>query len=226
MLYLKIRGGKRKTKKNKKGRKTKKHKTNLKKTKTLSKKTKPPTSISIFPDKSPQLQKDNEPTRLNKFTTKNVAIKNGYNTIINNRLAYKRPARGQDLHIDTSIIYGPVVEHINKTNYKKIKKGDSIYYDRNSVVLRGPFIFQGLRRGPELLFKIKDVVYPKEYLFTISTDKLDKESLYLVKKNTKTKKNNKKLKGGNKSIFKVLNGFIHKSRNNNWVSAMDSQFHI
>ncbi len=183
MLYLKIKGGKKKTKKSRKG---KKSKTNLKKTKTITKKTKPPSSISIFPDKSPQLQKDNEPTRLNKFTTKNVAIKdknnNEYNTILNNRLAYKRPARGQDLDNDTTIIYGPIVESITKSNYKTIKKGDIIYYDRNSVVLRGPFVFQGVRRGPELLFKIKDVVYPKEYLFSIFVDRLDKENLYLVKK--------------------------------------------
>ena len=32
----------------------------------------PPSSLSIFPDKSPQLQKQGEPTKLNQFTTKNV----------------------------------------------------------------------------------------------------------------------------------------------------------
>jgi len=235
MLYLKIikKGGK--SKKSKKGKKS-----NLKNKTISKKKSKAPTSLSIFPDKSPQLQKNNEPTKLNKFTTKNVAIKdknhNEYNIILNNRLAYKRPARGQDFQNDTEIIYGPTVEPLKKNNYKSLKKGNIVYYDRASVVLRGPFIFVGHRRGPELLFKIKDVVYPREYLFSIEVDRLDKENLYLVKgnntsskkKNNKTVKKNKKnkQKGGIKNSFKILGGVIHRSNNNNWVSAMDKGFKL
>tara|TARA_B100001057_G_scaffold368469_1_gene371982 strand:+ start:11286 stop:11984 length:699 start_codon:yes stop_codon:yes gene_type:complete len=230
MLFLNIKKGGRKTKKNNKKKQKTKKKTNLKKQKTVTRKSKVPTSLSIFPDKSPQLQKDNEPTKLNKFTTKNVAVKdknhNEYNSILNNRLAYKRPARGQDLQIDTSIIYGPVVEPIKKKNYKSLKKGDVIYYDRSSVVLRGPFYFQGHRRGPELLLKVKDIVYPREYLFSIEVNKLEKENLYLVKNNKKTlkKKKTKKHKGGFKETYKVLNGLIHKSSNNNWIPSLDNKF--
>ena len=238
MLYLKIikKGGK----KSKKSKKSKKGKITNLKNKTISKKkSKAPTSLSIFPDKSPQLQKNNEPTKLNKFTTKNVAIKdknhNEYNIILNNRLAYKRPARGQDFQNDTEIIYGPTVEPLKKNNYKSLKKGNIVYYDRASVVLRGPFIFVGHRRGPELLFKIKDVVYPREYLFSIEVNRLDKENLYLVKGNNssskknsnKTVKNKKnKQKGGIKNSFKIFNGFIHRSNNNNWVSAIDKGFNL
>ena len=236
MLYLKIikKGGKsKKSKKSKKGKKS-----NLKNKTISKKKSKAPTSLSIFPDKSPQLQKNNEPTKLNKFTTKNVAIKdknhNEYNIILNNRLAYKRPARGQDFQNDTEIIYGPTVEPLKKNNYKSLKKGNIVYYDRASVVLRGPFIFVGHRRGPELLFKIKDVVYPREYLFSINVDRLDNENLYLVKSNNHSFKNNKtikknkknKQKGGIKNSFKILGGVIHRSNNNNWVSAMDKGFKL
>ena len=69
MLFLNIKKGGRKTKKNNKKKQKTKKKTNLKKQKTVTRKSKVPTSLSIFPDKSPQLQKDNEPTKLNKFTT-------------------------------------------------------------------------------------------------------------------------------------------------------------
>ena len=65
-----------------------------------------------------------------------------------------------------------------------------MYYDRGSVVLRGPFIFEGHRRGPELLFRVKDTVYNKEYKFSITVSNLKDEKLYMVvnKKKTRTKK--------------------------------------
>ena len=248
MLFLNIikKGGKTKRKQKTKGKKqktlskkqktlSKKPKTLSKKPKTLSKKQKIPTSLSVFPDKSPQLQKDNQPTKLNKFTTKNVAVKdknnNEYNIILNNRLAYKRPARGQDVHADTSVIYGPIVEPLKSNNYKSLKKGDIVYYDRSSVVLRGPFFFEAHRRGPELLFRIKDIVYPNEYLFNIAVSDLEKENLYVIKNKTKgkvktAKRKIKKHKGGNKHNFSIIGGFIHKSKNNNWTTALDSSFHL
>ena len=42
------------------------------------------TSISIFPDKSPQLQEKGVPTRLNSFTTKNVSIRDSRGREFNN----------------------------------------------------------------------------------------------------------------------------------------------
>ena len=43
----------------------------------LSVKLKSPTSLSIFPEKSPQMQGEN-PSILNVFTTKNVQVHNKY----------------------------------------------------------------------------------------------------------------------------------------------------
>lgn len=154
-----------------------------------------PSSLSIFPDKSPQLQKDGEVTKLTAYTTKNVAIRDEnnreFNNIINNnQLAYRRAPRGQDAQDFSDILYGPQVIQLGKKNYNKLKKGDKVYYDRGSVVLRGPFIFEGHRRGPELLFRVKDTVYNKEYKFSITVSNLKDEKLYMVvnKKKTRTKK--------------------------------------
>jgi hypothetical protein len=154
-----------------------------------------PSSLSIFPDKSPQLQKDGEVTKLTAYTTKNVAIRDEnnreFNNIINNnQLAYRRAPRGQDAQDFSDILYGPQVIQLSKKNYNKLKKGDRVYYDRGSVVLRGPFIFEGHRRGPELLFRVKDTVYNKEYKFSITVSNLKDEKLYMVinKKKTRTKK--------------------------------------
>ena len=175
---------KRKTKRRKKRSRTRTRNTRSKLKFKIALGKKPPSSLSIFPDKSPQLQKPGEPTKLNQFTTKNVSLRdeknNEYNAIINGRLAYRRAPRGQNIQDFSDIIYGPLVKQVNSKNYKKLKKGNKLYYDRGSVVMRGPFIFKGLRRGPELLLEIGDAVYKKKYLFTISTKKLKDEKLYMI----------------------------------------------
>jgi len=163
-------------------------------------KTRPPSSLSVFPDKSPQLQKSGEPIKLNRFTTKNVALRDSkgreYNALINGRLAYRRAPRGQNAHDFADTIYGPTAILLTNKNYKSLKIGDIVYYDRGSVALRGPFIFKGHRRGPELLFEIKDTVYDKKYLFTIAVKLLKDEKLYMV---TKAKKKSRKKSGRKQS---------------------------
>lgn len=163
----------------------------LKKTLKLSlKQLKSPTSLSIFPEKSPQLQGDN-PSLLNTFTTKNVQVhnKNGqpWNTIENGKLAFKRSARGVAIGNYPKIIYGPQVERLTKQNYKKLKKQNEVYYDRGSVLFRGPFKYEKTIRGPNLLFTIKDFGYlHKIYHFSIPVHKLKNEQLFfVVKKNKK-----------------------------------------
>lgn len=144
---------------------------------------KTPTSFSVFPDKSPQLQKKGEFTKLNKYTTKNVAVQEGvkiYNAIINERLAYQRPARGQLHQQFPKIIYGPKVARLTKNNYKKLKKGMKLYYDRGSVILRGPFIFEKVNRGPLLIFSIKDAAYNTIYHFSLQISQLEKEKMYFI----------------------------------------------
>ena len=130
----------------KKTRKKKNKKLNLTKSKFKS-----PTSLSIFPERSPQLQ-DKEPNILNAFTTKNISVRDKHgqqwNTVENNKLAYKRSARGAPIGSYPKIIYGPRVERLTKQNYKKLKKGSELYYDRGSVVFRGPFTYQKTLRGP------------------------------------------------------------------------------
>ena len=162
------------------------------------KKSKPMTSISVFPDKSPQLQEKGVPTRLNSFTTKNVSIRDSRgresNAIINDRLAYRRAPRGQNVEDFSEILYGPNVVQLSKKNYKKMKKGDTLYYDRGSVALRGPFKFISVNRGPEILLEVGDTAYNKRYLFSISPNKLDKEKLYLI-----TSKSNKSKRGRSRS---------------------------
>ena len=163
------------------------------------KKSQTPTSLSIFPDKSPQLQDKGVPTKLNSFTSKNVAIRDSkgreFNAIINDRLAYRRAPRGQNVEDFSEILYGPSVVQLSKANYKKMKKGDSLYFDRGSVALRGPFKFINVTRGPEILLEVADTAYNKKYLFSISVNRLSKEKLYLItNKSGKSKRHSKKRK--------------------------------
>ena len=182
-----------------KTRKKKHKKLNLTKSKFRS-----PTSLSIFPERSPQLQ-DKEPNVLNAFTTKNIRVgdKNGqpWNTVENNKLAYKRSARGALIGSYPKIIYGSRVERVTKKNYKKLKKGAQLYYDRNSVVFRGPFTYQKTLRGPNLLLTASDIGYRHNiYKFVIPVSKLKNEILYFetgrskkrIKKTVKRKKRKKR----------------------------------
>ena len=155
-----------------------------------------PTSLSIFPERSPQLQ-DKEPNVLNAFTTKNIRVgdKNGqpWNTVENNKLAYKRSARGALIGSYPKIIYGSRVERVTKKNYKKLKKGAQLYYDRNSVVFRGPFTYQKTLRGPNLLLTASDIGYRHNiYKFVIPVSKLKNEILYFETGRHLTKKRIKK----------------------------------
>ena len=160
-----------------KTRKRKQKKKSLTKTKFRS-----PTSLSIFPERSPQLQGD-EPSILNKFTTKYISIQNKrgqqWNTVENNKLAYKRSARGAPIGSYPKIIFGPKVERLTKNNYKKLKKGTQIYYDRESVAFRGPFTFEKIIRGPNIILTGRDIGYlNKVYKFTVPVNKLKKDILY------------------------------------------------
>ncbi len=172
-----------------KTRKRKQKKKSLTKTKFRS-----PTSLSIFPERSPQLQGD-EPSILNKFTTKNIGVRNKqgqqWNTVENNKLAYKRSARGAPIGSYPKIIFGPKVERLTKNNYKKLKKGTQIYYDRESVAFRGPFTFEKNIRGPNIVLTGRDIGYlNKVYKFTLPVNKLKNEILYF--------------EIGNKSVRKTL----------------------
>jgi len=166
------------------------------------KKSKTPTSLSIFPDKSPQLQEKGVPTKLNAFTTKNVSIRNSngkeFNAIINDKLAYRRAARGQNVEDFSEIMYGPTVVQLTKQNYKKLKKGGKIYYDRGSSAMRGPFFFINITRGPEILMEVGDTSYNKKYLFSIPISRLDKEKIYMVTKQSKNK--SKTVKSKSKTV--------------------------
>jgi hypothetical protein len=196
-------GGAKKKKSKKK--KTKKVKFSIKKSKKQTIK-KAPTSLSIFPDKSPQLQEPGVPTKLTSYTTKNVAIRDEkgreYNAIINDRLAYRRAPRGQNVDDFSEILYGPKVVQLTSQNYRKVKKGSKLYYDRGSAALRGPFIFKNLTRGPELVMEVKDTAYNKTYLFSIAVNRLDKEKVYLILGNksiSKSRKMKSKSKRSNKT---------------------------
>ena len=159
-------------------------------------KSKTPTSLSIFPDKSPQLQEKGVPTKLNAFTTKNVSIRDSkgreFNAIINDKLSYKRAARGQNVEDFSEVMYGPSIKPLTKINYKKLKKGDKIYYDRGSSAMRGPFFFVNITRGPEILMEVKDTSYDKKYLFSIAVNRLDKEKIYIISKNSKSRSKTRK----------------------------------
>ena len=178
-----------------KTRKKKHKKLNLTKSKFRS-----PTSLSIFPERSPQLQ-NKEPNVLNAFTTKNIRVKDKHgqqwNTVENNKLAYKRIARGAPIGSYPKIIYGPPVERLTKKNYKKLKKGAQLYYDRSSVVFRGPFTYQKTLRGPNLLLTANDIGYQHNiYKFVIPVNKLNTEILYMEngQKSRRTTRKRKTLK--------------------------------
>jgi hypothetical protein len=177
----------------KKTRKKKNKKLNLTKSRFKS-----PTSLSIFPERSPQLQ-DKEPNKFNAFTTKNISVRDKHgqqwNTVENNKLAYKRSARGAHIGNYPKIIYGPRVERLTKQNYKKLKKGSELYYDRGSVVFRGPFTYQKTLRGPLLLVTANDIGYRHNvYKFVIPLNKLKSEILYLETGQKSRRGNNKKKK--------------------------------
>ena len=174
-----------------KTRKKKHKKLNLTKSKFRS-----PTSLSIFPERSPQLQ-NKEPNVLNAFTTKNIRVKDKHgqqwNTVENNKLAYKRSARGAPIGSYPKVIYGSRVDRLTKKNYKKLKKGAQLYYDRNSVVFRGPFTYQKTLRGPNLLLTAGDIGYRHNiYKFVIPISKLKNEILYFETGRHLTKKRIKK----------------------------------
>ena len=184
--------------------KSKKRKKIHKKLNLTKSKFRSPTSLSIFPERSPQLQ-DKEPNVLNAFTTKNIRVgdKNGqpWNTVENNKLAYKRSSRGAPIGSYPKIIYGSRVDRLTKKNYKKLKKGVQLYYDRNSVVFRGPFTYQKTLRGPNLLLTASDIGYRHNiYKFVIPVSKLKNEILYFetgrpkkrIKKTVKRKKRKKR----------------------------------
>ena len=64
-------------------------------------------------------------------------------------------------------------------NYKKLKKGTQIYYDRESVAFRGPFTFEKILRGPNILITGRDIGYlNKIYKFTLPVSKLKTDILY------------------------------------------------
>ena len=142
-----------------------------------------PTSVSVFPDKSPQLAKG-ELVRLNKFTTKNVmAAASGaqfWNTVVDGHLAYRRASRGGEPSRAPKSIKGPRVERLTKNNYKKLKKGSKVFYDRGSVLFRGPFTFVRETRGPILEFTVKDAGYSDVYKFSIRASNLSEQPLYFL----------------------------------------------
>ena len=184
--------------------KSKKRKKIHKKLNLTKSKFRSPTSLSIFPERSPQLQ-NKEPNVLNAFTTKNISVKDKHgqqwNTVENNKLAYKRSARGAPIGSYPKVIYGSRVDRLTKKNYKKLKKGVQLYYDRNSVVFRGPFTYQKTLRGPNLLLTASDIGYRHNiYKFVIPVSKLKNETLYfetgrhLTKKRTKKKSRKKRKK--------------------------------
>ena len=114
-----------------------------------------------------------------------------WNTVENNKLAYKRSARGAPIGSYPKIIFGPKVERLTKNNYKKLKKGTQIYYDRESVAFRGPFTFEKNIRGPNIVLTGRDIGYlNKVYKFTLPVNKLKNEILYF--------------EIGNKSVRKTL----------------------
>ena len=105
-----------------------------------------PTSIIQSSRRSPQLYGKTAVT-LNNFTTKNTeagCFPYLYNIFINGRLAYRRAARGGAPDNIAASRFGPKAERLTKNNYKMLKKGQKVYYDRDSVYFRGPFVFQRL----------------------------------------------------------------------------------
>ena len=118
---------------------TRKAKISLNRNKSLKNKS---PSISILKERSIQLQKD-EPSILNKFTTKNVTVRdknqNVWNTVENNKLAYKRSPRGAPIGTYPKIVYGPKVERLSKDNYKRLKKVQKFIMTENLLHLEDHF---------------------------------------------------------------------------------------
>ena len=179
-----------------------------------------PTSIIQSSRRSPQLYGKTAVT-LNNFTTKNTeagCFPYLYNLFINGRLAYRRAARGGGPDDIAAPRLGPKAERLTKNNYKMLKKGQKVYYDRDSVYFRGPFVFQRLTRGSLLNFTVRDAGYDIVYKFVIKPSQLEKEILYAVtqnlgkttkrkyntvhktrrKKKHKTRRRRRKHKGGRK----------------------------
>lgn len=148
-----------------------------------------PTSISQTSQKSPRLYSGSK--RLDEYTTKNIEV--GcfpflYNHFMNNRLVYRRKARGGKPDDVSKIRLGPKAYRLTKENYKTLKKGQKVYMDRSSVFFRGPFIFQRLTRGPLLNFAAKDVGYDNIYNFSIYPSNLEKNILYAKQRSARTLK--------------------------------------
>ena len=144
-----------------------------------------PTSIIQSSKKSPQLYAKGAVT-LNGYTTKNAetgCFPHLYNLFINDRIAYRRAVRGGAPDDDAKLRLGPKAERITKKNYKMLKKGQKIYYDRGSVYFRGPFVFQRLTRGSLLNFTVRDAGYDIVYHFVIKPAHLEKHILYVVTQN-------------------------------------------
>ena len=157
---------------------------------------KSPSSLSAFPDKSPQLNKLKN-NRLNLFTTQNIDMKDSkkrqqYNTVINNKLAYKRGPRNAQMDNTAEIIWGPSVERVTKKNYKKLKKGSKLYYDRGSTAFRGPFLFTKHSKGPMLELTGKDVGYGTSYNFEILVSSLNKNVVYFITSGSRKGKKSRK----------------------------------
>ena len=164
-----------------------------------------PTSITQTSKKSPRLYTGSK--RLDTYTTKNVEV--GcypflYNLFINNRLGYRRAARGGEPDDVAKLRLGPKSFRVTKKNYKTLKKGQHIYMDRDSVFFRGPFIFQRLSRGPLLNFSAKDVGYNMTYNFSIRPSHLEKIILYATQQHSghtlkkKKRRSNHKTRGKRK----------------------------
>ena len=156
---------------------------------------KSPSSLSAFPDKSPQINK-NKNNRLNLFTTQNIDMKDSkkrqqYNIVINGKIAYKRGPRNSQMDNTADIIWGPSVDRLTKNNYKKLKNGSRLYYDRGSTAFRGPFLFKKITKGPMIEMTGKDVGYGTNYNFEIATNSLNKHVVYFITSNKKTIKNRK-----------------------------------
>ena len=112
------------------------------------------TSITILQDKSPQVLKKNESSVLNRYTTKNVSLLN---------------KKGQS--------WNAVLN--NKLIYKRPPRNHDLQINTRTVF--GPMVERITKNNYKKL-KIKDVIYPTEYQFTILVRNLEKEKLYRILK--------------------------------------------
>ena len=165
-----------------------------------------PTSLSFEKNKTPRLSGDND-IEFTLYTTKNISSHtkknpNMYNILMNGKLAYKRAPRGSSQDYPTKVIWGPNVYKLTKTNYKKLKKGQVIYMDRDSVHFRGPIIFNRLLRGPKLHMSAKDRGYDDTYNFVLDVKNIKDFQLYVVEKNSSKKKTRSRSKSKSKSKSK------------------------